>query len=192
MKQATYTFNQTTPATPGQPKKEPFVIPLSMALYTSDGRRIPLKRDGKEVSEVQLLTEEHNVIVFDDVPERPVTALLQNFSAPVRIEYPYAQGELETLLKCADDPVVRYESMQNIINSYIVLNTVNAQRRLPFTHSELVVQSVRYILEESGLDNRFMAYILRIPPVNTLMSLFTAIDLDAITASRKELVRDLF
>ena len=190
-KQATYTFNQTTPATPGQPKKEPFVIPLSMALYTSDGRRIPLKRNGKEVSEVQLLTEEHNVIGFDDVPDRPVTALLQNFSAPVRIEYPYAQGELETLLKCADDPVVRYESMQNIINSYIVLNTVNAQRRLPFTHSELVVQSVRYILEESGLDNRFMAYILRIPPVSTLMSLFTAIDLDAITASRKELVRVL-
>ena len=190
-KQAVYTFNQSTPATPGQSVKQPFVIPLSMALYGSDGRKIPLKRNGEPVSEVQILTEEHNVVVFDDVPERPVTALLQNFSAPVKVEYPYAQGELETLLKCADDPVTRYESMQNIINSYIVLNTVNAQRRLPFTHSELVVQSFRYILEESGLDNRFMAYILRIPPVNTLMGLFTAIDLDAIIASRKELVRVL-
>lgn len=190
-KTAVFTFNQTTPPTPGQITKKPFVIPMSMALYTMDGRKIPLVRNGVEVSPVQILAEEHNVLVFENVPEKPVPALLQNFSAPVKVEYPYGEGELLTLIKYAEDPLVRYESLQNVINSYVVLNTVNAQRKLPFGHSELVIQSFRYILEESGLDNRFMAYILRIPPVGTLMELFNVIDIDAIVAARKELIKTL-
>ncbi len=188
-KTATYTFAQSTPPTPRQKNKDPFVIPLSMALYTSGGRRIPLRRGGRPVSEVQLLKDAHNTLVFEDVPERPVTALLQDFSAPVKIEYPYAEGELETLLRCADDPFTRYNSLNGIVNAYIVLNTVNAQRRLPYTHSECAVRSFGYVIGEAGLDDRFKARLLQIPSLADLCELFAAIDLDAVAAARDELVR---
>ena len=38
----TLTLSQSCPATPGQPQKAPFVIPLRMGLVGPDGRDLPL------------------------------------------------------------------------------------------------------------------------------------------------------
>ena len=48
----TLTLSQSCPATPGQPTKEPFVIPVNLGLLAHDGRELPLQLAHWNVSEV--------------------------------------------------------------------------------------------------------------------------------------------
>ena len=38
---------QSCPPTPGQPMKEPFVIPVDLGLLGADGRELPLQLEGE-------------------------------------------------------------------------------------------------------------------------------------------------
>src|SRR5689334_10563369 len=64
---------QAIPPTPGQPVKEPMVIPLALGLVGKDGRDLPLKRPtGEKIAEhVVVLTEEKAVFEFGGIAERP-------------------------------------------------------------------------------------------------------------------------
>ena len=74
----TLTLTQRTPPTPGQPDKQPLVIPVVMGLL-----------DGCAAAEIAARTllfgEAEQSFVFDDVAERPVPSLLRGFSAPVKL-----------------------------------------------------------------------------------------------------------
>lgn len=189
-KTAKLAISQHTPETPNQKNKEPFVIPVSMALYTNNGDVIPLKRDGKELNEVQLLTANEEVWTFSDVPSMPIVALMQNFSAPVKVEYPYTEAELITLLKFAKDPLVRFDAMQNLVNNYVMVNAENLQRGLPVEEPLAIISAFDYILG-CDMDKRFVAFLLKLPTVNTLMELFNVIDIDAIGKARTCLFNSL-
>ena len=41
------TFRQSCPPTPGQPAKEPFVIPVELGLLAADGSDLPLRLQGE-------------------------------------------------------------------------------------------------------------------------------------------------
>lgn len=184
---ATLHLKQSTPPTPNQEVKDPFVIPVSMALYTEDGKPIALKRASQELNEVQLLTKESESWVFEEVSQKPIVALFQNFSAPVKYDYPYTQDELIALLKFAKDPFVRFDSMQTLINNYIQSNAENYQRGIEPSNPDALIEAFKYILSNDQLDNRFKAFILSLPPVKTLMELFRVIDIDSIIKARKHL-----
>ncbi len=176
----TLSLHQNTPATPNQAHKKPFVIPLNMAFYGTDGTNISLQRNGETLPNVQLLTKADEVWKFDNVPQKPVIALLQSFSAPVKVEYPYTQQDLLTLLKYADDDFTKFDAMQSLINNYIVINTENIQRSLPVTHPDAICEAYSFILDTDKMDNRMKAFILTLPSISTLMELFTVVDLDAL------------
>src|SRR5262249_49267760 len=57
---------QSVPATPGQPKKQPIVIPLALGLVGRDGRELPLKlRDGQAIARnIITLTEPVETFFF--------------------------------------------------------------------------------------------------------------------------------
>lgn len=190
-KQAILNLTQFTPATSNQATKEPFVIPVSMALYTSEGKRIDLQRNGEKLNEVQLLTKENDVWVFDNVEERPVVAMFQNFSAPVKFFYPYTESDLITLLKYAEDPVNRYDAMQSLINNYLLVNVANVQRKTEFSNISAIVSAFKYVIKDTNIDNRFKAFLLKLPSVNTLMELFKVIDIDAISEIRNYIFESL-
>ncbi len=78
---------QTVPVTPGQPIKEPMVIPLAIGLVGRDGRDLPLKLgDGRPIERgVLTLTKPAETFVFADVAEPPVPSLNRGFSAPIKL-----------------------------------------------------------------------------------------------------------
>ena len=78
---------QTVPPTPGQPTKEPMLIPLAVGLVGRDGRDLPLKLAGGASVERGILSlrKSSEAFVFEDIAEPPVMSLNRNFSAPVRI-----------------------------------------------------------------------------------------------------------
>src|SRR3954454_19959127 len=78
---------QRLPPTPGQPTKEPMVIPLVAGLVGPNGRDVPLQRaDGGPVERSLLtLDKPAATYVFTGVEQRPVPSINRGFSAPVRL-----------------------------------------------------------------------------------------------------------
>jgi aminopeptidase N len=77
---ATLRLAQSIPPTPGQPDKQPMVIPLRLRLFAS-GTGKPL---GEE--QLTLLDTPEKTIVFEGVGQRPVLSINRGFSAPVIVE----------------------------------------------------------------------------------------------------------
>ena len=86
----TYTLEckQTVPPTPGQPMKEPMVIPLALGLVGKDGRDLPLTLPNGETVErgVLVLTEPAHTFEFTGIAERPVLSINRGFSAPIKLD----------------------------------------------------------------------------------------------------------
>ena len=80
----TLTLSQRTPPTPGQPDKQPLVIPVAMGLLNSGGQQIAAR--------MLMLTEAEQSFTFDDVAAPPVPSLLRGFSAPVRLAERFVAG----------------------------------------------------------------------------------------------------
>ena len=99
----TLTLTQRTPPTPGQPDKQPLVIPVAMGLLDGTGREVAAR--------TLLFGDAKQSFVFDDIAEQPTPSLLRGFSAPVKLSgVPLAQ--LRFLAAHDTDPFVRWESGQ--------------------------------------------------------------------------------
>ncbi|HEX3162038.1 MAG TPA: aminopeptidase N, partial [Pseudolabrys sp.] len=79
---------QVVPPTPGQPVKEPMVVPLAFGLVGKDGGDLPLRLrgGGKIERNVLVLSEPVTTFEFIDIAERPVPSVNRGFSAPVRLD----------------------------------------------------------------------------------------------------------
>ncbi|WP_226912694.1 DUF3458 domain-containing protein, partial [Halomonas sp. 3D7M] len=85
------------PATPGQSDKLPLHIPVRMGLVgTKSGQDLTLTLSGEKLGNdaVIHLTEDEQTFVFTDVAEAPVPSLLRDFSAPVKLHFPYSREDL--------------------------------------------------------------------------------------------------
>ena len=75
---------QKIPPTPGQPAKEPMVIPLAIELLGKNGGELPLVLDGRPLERgVLTLKEPSQSFTFSGIAERPIPSLNRGFSAPV-------------------------------------------------------------------------------------------------------------
>ena len=84
-KTCTLEIAQMLPPTPGQPVKEPMVIPLAIGLLGPDGRDRAgdARADGPTLERgVLTLTQAKQTFVFTGLDERPVVSLNRGFSAP--------------------------------------------------------------------------------------------------------------
>ncbi|MBA3326096.1 MAG: aminopeptidase N, partial [Rhodobacteraceae bacterium] len=97
----TLRLSQETPPTPGQPDKQPLMIPIAYGLLGQDGRTL--------ATGMVELTEAETTLTWN-LPERPTPSLLRGFSAPVIIERATDVEERAVLLAHDDDPFNRWEA----------------------------------------------------------------------------------
>jgi len=104
----TLTLTQSTPPTPGQPTKEPFLIPVEVALLAAD--------DGAVLApgRVLELSEETQSFTFGGVASAPVPSVLRGFSAPVKLDLPRTDAELAFLAANDDDPFNKRAGMVKV------------------------------------------------------------------------------
>src|SRR5690349_19821440 len=92
---------QRTSPTPGQPRKQPFHIPVSIGLVGPDGRDLPLRLAGEATAtqgtRVLSLTQASQTFRFVDVHVDPIPSLMRGFSAPVKLEFDYTENDLAFL-----------------------------------------------------------------------------------------------
>ena len=180
----TLQVNQMTPPTAQQHEKLPLHIPLSVALYGSDGQPLPLQREGTAVSGLLELTEAEQHFVFDGIASAPVVALLQEFSAPVKLDYPYQDAELCLLLAHAQNDFVRWDAAQMLVNRFITSAVAALAKQQPLQAPEALLNAFGEVLQNRQLDPALAAEILTLPGEGTLLELFAEADIDHIHTAR--------
>ncbi len=118
-------IEQSCPATPRQPEKAPFHIPVLIGLLDADGEELPLSdlsltSDGAAVelrgaSLLAHLREPTTALQVHGLAAEPAVSFLRGFSAPVRVRYPRSPEALAFLARHDSDGFARWDAMQSLL-----------------------------------------------------------------------------
>jgi aminopeptidase N len=181
---------QTVPATPGQPSKEPMVIPLSIGLVGKDGRNLPLRSaNGRHLEDQAIvLNEQAAGFEFADVEERPVLSINRGFSAPINLLTDLDTDDLAFLAAHDSDPFNRWQALQSISMHLLLDNVAACRNGRALRNDDRLVQALASALEDSILEPAFVALALILPSeVDIAREIGKDIDPDAILQARTAL-----
>ncbi len=154
-------------------ENKPFTFPLSIGLHD--------RSSGKEVLSTQVLTvtECEHSFTFKGIEEKPIPSLLRNFSAPVKLRYPYTEEELGLLLMHDKDPFNRYEAGQRLAKRTLLGGN---------PPSDEVLSAFGKVLGDGALDPALRAETLILPTVTALIEEMDVADFDAADGARENFV----
>jgi aminopeptidase N len=182
------TLSQSCAPTPGQPVKEPFVIPIALGLLDAGGNEV--------ASRLHVLTQASETVTFENVAGEPVPSILRGFSAPVILDFDYTDAQLIALLAHDSDPFNRWEAGQRL----------GVARALAFIRDSVApqdirldapyVESLRSILRHPALDAAFKELVLTLPSETYLGEQLDVVDPQRVhavrEAMREQIARELF
>jgi aminopeptidase N len=186
----TYTLDvaQHCPATPGQPEKQPFHIPLALGLVGPDGTDLPLQLAGESAAtagtRVLSVTQARQSFTFVQATAEPVPSLLRNFSAPVKLDFPYSRPQLVHLLAHDGDAFCRWEASQTLMLQDLQDLIAAARAGEPLHLKTDLIDALRRVVTDPSLDPALIALMLTLPAETYLADQQTDIDPDAIRAAR--------
>ena len=180
----TLTLGQSCPATPGQPSKEAFVIPVALGLLDAQGRELP------DSARTVVLSDTSQTVVFENVDAAPVPSILRGFSAPVILEHDYSDAELLTLLAHDSDPFNRWEAGQRLA----LRRALAAVQSTDAVHQPLdaaYLDAMRAILRAPELDAAFKELVLTLPGETYIAEQLDEVDPQRIHAVREAMREQL-
>jgi aminopeptidase N len=188
----TYTLQakQSVPPTPGQPTKEPMVIPLALGLVGQDGgdMRLKLSKGGKIERGVLVLTEPAQEFKFTGIKERPVLSINRDFSAPIKLVTDLDADDLAFLAAHDSDPFNRWQALQTTAMRLLIDNVAALHAGKSTRGDDKLIAALAAILGNAELEPAFVALAL-VPPGegDIAREIGRDIDPDAIFGARKTL-----
>ena len=176
-------IKQSCPATPGQTEKEPFHIPVDMALLDAQGNTLHT-----QLLELKASAE---TFEFPGLTEEPVPSLLHGFSAPVKLELAQSDAELAFLLAHAPDPFTRWDAGQRLATNALLGLVDDWQAKRPLRLETSFVAAFGKTLDDPQLDDALIAQALNLPAEAYLADQCARVDPDAIFAARQFMRREL-
>ena len=174
-------FTQTCPETPDGDAKQPFPIPIRVALFNAAGERIPVE------NEVLLLEEVEQTFVLEGLGQEPAhVSLLRGFSAPVILNYEATNAELLGLLRVETDGFATWDAAQRVVRQALT-EAYNTPYLSTWHLSEPLVETFRHVLQDQSLDHALRAELLMPPSFEEVGSGLSNIDVE-----RWEEARDAF
>jgi len=189
----TLVLEQSCPATPGQPNKQPFVIPVALGLVArDDGRALPVQLEGEPptgaTQRVLVLDEARAFYTFVGVDAEPVPSLLRGFSAPVALAEALGDDELLVLLAHDSDPFNRWEAGQRLLLARML--AALAADTLPQLDDALA-RALRGVLRHPTLAPAFKAVALTLPSETYIAEQLNPVDPQRIHAVREAMQQQL-
>lgn len=186
------TIRQNIPDTPGQTGKRPQHIPFAMGLLDSKGQPLPLnisagEQDGP-LERVLELTEGEHRFEFHGLVERPVPSLLRDFSAPVRVQYPWSREQLLFLMSHDPDGFNRWDAGQRLAVD-VIQSLVGAPEQAEV--EPRLAAAYRKLLNDASMDQALVAKMLLLPSEAYLVELAEQADVPAIHAARERVLKHL-
>lgn len=182
-------LSQSCPATPGQPKKQPFHIPVAVGLLDAAGKDLPLNVEGQPATDkttlVLELTQASQSFKFTGIAQEPTPSILRNFSAPVMLEIDYTDEQLGHLLAHDSDPFNRWEAGQRLAIRRLVKLTNAVQNAEVLELDSMFIEALRSTLNDKTLDPAFRELVLTLPSEAMIAEEFKVVDPQAIHIARK-------
>ncbi|MDG1282026.1 MAG: aminopeptidase N [Pseudorhodobacter sp.] len=147
----TLTLRQDNPPTPGQPQKDPKVIPVAIGLLNPNG-------DEVLPTTVLELTQAEQSFTFDGLAARPVPSLLRGFSAPVLLDRQSSPEERAFLLAHDTDPFNKWEAGRALAKDLLARMVLEGAKPGPDW-----LGALETVLRDDSLDPAFRALALRLP-----------------------------
>jgi aminopeptidase N len=163
------TLRQSVPATPGQPDKQPMLMPFRLALIGRDSRG----RVGDE--QVVRLSEPVTHVQFDGIGEPVLPSYNRGFSAPVVMEAGMARADLAFLAAHDDDPFARWEAFQQLALDVLATDDDPAP----------LVDAVARTLADPALDAAFKGEAVLLPTESFIGDAADVVDVEAIHRRRE-------
>ncbi len=188
----TYTLEarQTVPPTPGQPAKEPMVIPLALGLVGRDGRDLPLTLAAGGTLEhgVLELDTPSRSVTFPGIAERPVLSINRGFSAPVRLDSDLDADDLAFLAIHDSDAFNRWQALQTISMRVLIENVAHLRTGNGSRLDDRLMTAFAALLEDASLEPAFVTLALALPSEGDIArEIGHDIDPDAIHRARNAL-----
>lgn len=180
----TLTIDQHTPPTPGQPDKQPLVIPLRYALFQPDGTRITQAPESDAVVRDGLveLTGSRHVLRWRGLKQRPLPAFNQGFGAPVKLDFDQSVEELARLVRFERDSFNRWDLLQRLATEALLARP-DAEAA-----TGALSDALADLLTDADTDPAFVAECLVLPDFDTLAEQVDEVDVQALVARREELL----
>ena len=168
------TLRQDNPPTPGQPDKDPKVIPVAVGLLNPNG-------DEVVPTTVLELTQTEQAFDFTGLAARPTASILRGFSAPVVLNRQVAARERAFLLAYDTDPFNRWEAGRSLAKEVLMGRADSAP----------LIEGLARVALDDSLDPAFRALTLRLPGDDDMAATMAAAggepDPDEIYAARRRL-----
>lgn len=185
----TYTlhFEQSCPPTPEKAEKDPFHIPIRLGLLDHEGKPLSFEYEGETRKEiVYSLKERKASLVLKHVKAEPVPSLLRDFSAPVKLEYPYSSHEMSILATHDSNLFNRWDAKERLLTDTLVA----AYQGKPVNFAGIIA------LFKQGLEKAFdypaySAEYLAIPNLKTLADFISPVDPKKLVQVREQLADEI-
>jgi len=179
---------QHTPKTLGQEKKEPFYIPVRLSFMDQKGHKVrpyELKTD-----DFVVLKEETQEFVYS-VGEDVLPVILEDFSAPVKLEAPYTEEDLLRLIAYCDDPFIKVDAATRLQRANVEANMLNASDSQNFVEPVALIKAYDRLFEkfDGTTDLVALCAALTIQDLQFFMETFDVIeDVDRLYRCREHLM----
>lgn len=160
--------SQTTPPTPGQSVKQPFLIPFPVALIGSDGKEVPVTLEGEPSSgtagtRMLELTEESQEFNFVGLKEQPVLSLNRGYAAPIILDARQSTEERLFLARVDSDPFCRWDALNSLLIDAVREQARAKLLRQPVDVRPELLEVFLSVLKDESLSPAFKAVALDMP-----------------------------
>lgn len=178
------TFSQKTLPTPGQPKKEPMVIPIRWQVIGEDG----------PVSEpfLTVLDSAQKIVQLSTPLENVSLSILQDFSAPVTLNAHYTTEDRLRLMASDPNPFTRWEAGQSLARKLMAdIAKALESGEIPPVDRALsgYTDALKVTLNDPNFENSFKALALSVPSDAEIMQSVQTADPIAVNLAGKWLAR---
>jgi len=171
------TLRQHTNPTPGQDKKQPFLMPVTIGLLDAEGREVR--------TETVIFHQEVQNFVFSKIEKPPAAvSLFRGFSAPVKLKG-QSRERLAFLAAKDTDLFNRWDALQQYATAVLLDAVAAHQAGHAFRLDAGLLEAMAATLRQAPRDPAFTAEALLLPGESLLADEMAVVDPDAIHAVRE-------
>ena len=161
----------------------PMHIPFDVELISDKGDSLR--------SEVLNFTQQSQTFCFSDIETKPTVSLLQNFSAPVKLDFEYTLNHLASLMRHASSEVARWEASVSIFSNAVWQNVSALLSQSTMQVDQVTLDAFKGMLLDADIDPALVAEVLTVPTANELIEQADSVDLDKLLIAREFVINEI-
>lgn len=161
-------FEQINHKTADQTEKLPLYIPIKLECFDNHGNKL----ESGITDDTFVLEKSKASLLLPVASENITPSLLQNFSAPVIVEFNYSFVQLINIIKNASSFYAKWEASQRFFIALIKAEYNSADK----TETEQALRALAEVVSELSVPKEVLAQIITLPSVESVMATIEAVN----------------